>query len=74
VKRIRRLEGEMRQVSRTEMMGGLTASLAHELNQPLAAVQTTAQAARRFLAAKNPELDKLKAAIDDVIEKRQAAL
>jgi C4-dicarboxylate-specific signal transduction histidine kinase len=35
IKRIRRLEGEMRQASRTEMMGGLTASLAHELNQPL---------------------------------------
>jgi C4-dicarboxylate-specific signal transduction histidine kinase len=33
IKRIRRLEGEMRQASRTEMMGGLTASLAHELNQ-----------------------------------------
>jgi PAS domain S-box-containing protein len=68
VKRIRRLEGEMRQVSRTEMMGGLTASLAHELNQPLAAVQTTAQAARRFLAAKRPELSKVKTAIEDVIQ------
>jgi PAS domain S-box-containing protein len=68
IKRIRRLEGEMRQASRTEMMGGLTASLAHELNQPLAAVQTTAQAARRFLAAKRPELGKVKAAIDDVIQ------
>jgi PAS domain S-box-containing protein len=68
VKRIRRLEGEMRQVSRTETMEGLTASLAHELNQPLAAVRTNAQAARRFLAAKNPELDNVKAAIDDVIQ------
>jgi PAS domain S-box-containing protein len=68
IKRIRRLEGEIRQVSRAEMMGGLTASLAHELNQPLAAVQTTAQAARRFLAAKTPELSKVKAAIDDVIQ------
>ncbi|MBV9873908.1 MAG: AAA family ATPase [Verrucomicrobia bacterium] len=68
LKRIHRLEGEIRQVSRAEMMGGLTASLAHELNQPLAAVQTTAQAARRFLAAKRPELSKVKAAIDDVIQ------
>jgi signal transduction histidine kinase len=68
VKRIRRLEGEMRQVSRTETMEELTASLAHELNQPLAAVRTNAQAARRFLAAKNPELDNVRAAIDDVIQ------
>jgi PAS domain S-box-containing protein len=68
LKRIHRLEGEIRQVSRAEMMGGLTASLAHELNQPLAAVQTTAQCARRFLAAKSPDLVKVKAAIDDVIQ------
>jgi len=33
VKRIRHLEGEMRQVSRTETIEELTASLAHELNQ-----------------------------------------
>jgi C4-dicarboxylate-specific signal transduction histidine kinase len=69
IKRIRRLEGEMRQASRTEMMGGLTASLAHELNQPLGAVQINAQAARRLLlAAKRPGLEEVKAAIDDVIE------
>jgi PAS domain S-box-containing protein len=68
IKRIRRLEGEIRQASRTEMMGGLTASLAHELNQPLAAVRSNAQAARRLLAAKRPKLGEVKAAIDDVIQ------
>jgi len=68
IRRIRRLEGEIRQASRTEMMGGLTASLAHELNQPLAAVRSNAQAARRLLAAKRPDLGEVKAAIEDVIE------
>jgi PAS domain S-box-containing protein len=68
IKRIRRLEGEMHQASRAEMMGGLTASLAHELNQPLAAIRTNAEAAQIFLAAKTPELSKVKAAIDDVIQ------
>jgi PAS domain S-box-containing protein len=68
IKRIRRLEQEMRQASRTEMIGGLTASLAHELNQPLAAVQSNAQAARRLLAAKTPDLGEVKAAINDVIQ------
>ena len=68
IKRIRRLEGEIRQASRTEMMGGLTASLAHELNQPLAAVQSNAQAARRLLAARTPDFAEVKAAIEDVIQ------
>jgi PAS domain S-box-containing protein len=68
IKRIRHLEVEMRRASRTEMMGGLTASLAHELNQPLVAVQINAQAARRFLAAKRPKLGEVKAAIDEVIQ------
>jgi C4-dicarboxylate-specific signal transduction histidine kinase len=37
-------------------MGELTASLAHELNQPLGAILNNAQAARRFLNAKKPEV------------------
>jgi PAS domain S-box-containing protein len=68
IKRIRHLEGEMQQVSRTDMMGRLTASLAHELNQPLAAVRSNAQAAHRLLAAKRPDLEEVKAAIEDVIQ------
>jgi signal transduction histidine kinase len=50
------------------MMGGLTASLAHELNQPLASIQSSAEAARLFLAAQQPDLEQVKAAIDDVIQ------
>ena len=68
VKRIRRLEGEIRQASRTEMMNRLTASLAHELNQPLAAVQANAETAQLLLAAKRPALGEVKAAIDDVLQ------
>jgi len=68
IKRIRRLEQEMRQASRTEIMGGLTASLAHELNQPLTAVQSNAQAARRLLAVKRPDLVEVTAAINEVIQ------
>jgi PAS domain S-box-containing protein len=68
IKRIRRLEGEIRQTSRTEMMSGLTASLAHELNQPLAAIHANAETAQLLLAAKRPALGEVKAAIDDVIQ------
>jgi C4-dicarboxylate-specific signal transduction histidine kinase len=73
LKRIRHLEGERLQASRTEMMGGLTASLAHELNQPLAAIQSNAEAARLFLAAQKPDLEQVKAAIDDVIQDNSRA-
>ena len=38
-------------------MGELAASLAHELNQPLPAILSNAQAAQRFLAANPIELE-----------------
>ena len=49
------------------MMGELTASLAHELNQPLGAILSNAQAARRLLAGKKPNVPDASAALDDVI-------
>jgi signal transduction histidine kinase len=62
-----RLHEEMRQSSRLIMMGELTASLAHELNQPLGAISNNAQAARRFLAAKNPSLEEIKNIVDEIM-------
>ena len=58
---------EMRRASRASMMGELTASLAHELNQPLGAILSNAQAARRLLAGKKPNVPDASAALDDVI-------
>ncbi|HSB80731.1 MAG TPA: PAS domain S-box protein, partial [Candidatus Methylomirabilis sp.] len=46
-----RLRRELAHISRVTMLGELTASLAHELNQPLAAIVSNAQAGERFLAA-----------------------
>jgi C4-dicarboxylate-specific signal transduction histidine kinase len=48
-------------------MGELTASLAHELNQPLGAIFNNAKAARRLLAAKTPDLTEIDAALDDIV-------
>ena len=59
-----RLHEEMRQSSRLIMMGELTASLAHELNQPLGAISNNAQAARRVLTAKTPSLKEVKDILD----------
>jgi signal transduction histidine kinase len=49
---------ELLRVDRSSRLGELTASLAHELNQPLAAILSNAQAALRFLSSgkNDPEL------------------
>ena len=51
---------ELLRVDRSSRLGELTASLAHELNQPLAAILSNAQAALRFLASgkNDPELSR----------------
>jgi two-component system sensor kinase FixL len=55
-------------------MGELTASLAHELNQPLTGILTNAQAARRLLDAGPPDLDELREILADIVadDKRAA--
>jgi len=47
---------EIAHLNRVASMGELTASLAHELNQPLAAILSNAQAASRFLNRNSPDL------------------
>jgi two-component system sensor kinase FixL len=47
-------------------MGELTASLAHELNQPLAAILSNAQAALRFIQSGNPDLNELREILHDI--------
>src|SRR5262249_4351290 len=64
---VRRLAEELRQASQVMTMGELTASLAHELNQPLGAIFNNAKAARRLLAAKPPDLTEIDAALDDIV-------
>ena len=48
---VQRQRDELAHVARISTMGELAASLAHELNQPLTAILSNAQAAQRFLAA-----------------------
>ena len=55
--RLRQTELELARIARLTMMGELTASIAHEVNQPLAAVVTNANAALRWLALSPPNLD-----------------
>jgi signal transduction histidine kinase len=64
---IRRLSEELRQALQVMTMGELTASLAHELNQPLGAILNNAKAARRLLSVKTPDLIEIDAALDDIV-------
>lgn len=50
-RRLREMQDELLQVSRLSGMGQMASSLAHELNQPLTAVSSLMQAARRMLDA-----------------------
>jgi two-component system sensor kinase FixL len=57
---------EMARMSRVSSMGELTASLAHELNQPLSAIASNAAAGRRFLAQGSPETGIIEELLADV--------
>jgi signal transduction histidine kinase/integral membrane sensor domain MASE1 len=63
-----RIRQELAHVTRVSAMGELTASLAHELNQPLTGILTNAQAARRMLDAPKPDLAELRAILRDIVD------
>lgn len=63
---------EVEQLRRAMILGEMVGGLAHEINQPLAAILSNAQAASRFMKADNVDLDEIREIIDDIIadEKR----
>jgi C4-dicarboxylate-specific signal transduction histidine kinase len=60
--RLRQLESDLAHINRVNMMGELTAALAHEVKQPIAASITSANALRRWLAHDPPDLERARAA------------
>jgi len=64
----REAQAELARVSRITTMGELTASLAHEVNQPIAAAVTSANSCIRWLAADVPNLDKARAAAMRIVK------
>ena len=54
---------ELARVARVNRFGAMTASIAHEINQPLAAMLANANAAQRWLANAPPDLDEVRAAL-----------
>ena len=71
----RRAEDLLRlsQVSRLNALGEMAAGMAHELNQPLAAMSANAQAARRLLDEDPPELDDARRALVAATEQARRA-
>ena len=63
---MRRSLDEITHLNRVAAMGELTASLAHELNQPLAAILSNAQAASRFLGGESPDLVQVRECLTDI--------
>ena len=65
---IQRQRQELAHVTRVATLGELSAALAHELNQPLTAILSNAQAAQRFLAQTPPDLEELRAILQDIVQ------
>jgi len=59
---------EIAHLSRVAMLGELSGSLAHELNQPLTAILSNAQAAQRFLARDSFDREELQEILGDIVE------
>ena len=70
---LRVLQMELAHTSRLATMGQLTASIAHEVNQPIGAARNNAHAALRFLAREPPDLAEVREALDCVVRETYRA-
>lgn len=68
-----RQQREVAHLSRVVVLGELSGALAHELNQPLTAILSNAQAAQRFLSADPVDLVELRDILDDIVSEDQRA-
>jgi len=64
----KRLQDELLHAGRISSMGELAGALAHEINQPLSAIMSNAQAARRYLFEPSPDLREVREILDDIVK------
>jgi PAS domain S-box-containing protein len=67
VRRHREMEMELAHANRVVTMGQLSASIAHEVNQPIGAAVTNAHAALRWLGATPPNMDEVRQALSRIV-------
>ncbi len=63
-----RQRDELAHLSRVAMLGELSGSLAHELNQPLGAILSNAQAGQHFLAQSPPRVERIKEVLSEIVK------
>lgn len=66
--KLRQAQADLARVNRVTTMGELTASLAHEIKQPIAAAITDANTCLRWLARDEPDLEEARAAAKRVVK------
>ena len=64
---LRNTQAGLAHTTRVLTMGELTASIAHEVNQPLGAIVASAGACERWLAAKPPQMEKARRALERIV-------
>src|SRR4029077_10000012 len=64
---LRQAQLELAHVSRVMTLGELTASISHEVNQPIAAIVTNGQVCLRLLALETPRPDEVRAAVERIV-------
>ena len=64
---------EVAHLMRVSVLGELSGSIAHEINQPLTAILSNAQAALHLLAQKSPDLDEIRDALEDIVHEDNRA-
>jgi PAS domain S-box-containing protein len=67
-RRYREMQMEVAHANRVATMGQLTASIAHEVNQPIAGAATNAEAALRWLGARPPDLEEVRQALGRIVK------
>ena len=70
---LRAMQTELAHANRVATVGQLTASISHEVAQPVAASITNANAALRWLGADPPDLDEVRAALDRIVRNGKRA-
>lgn len=58
---------ENERLMRVNLLGEVASALAHELNQPLAAILSNSQAAQKFLSRSEPDLDAIQDILSDIV-------
>ncbi|MGJ7516988.1 sensor histidine kinase [Pseudomonas baetica] len=61
-------QAKLAHVTRVTSMGELAASIAHEINQPLAAVITSGESCKRWINREEPNLDEVRRSLDRIIQ------